>query len=94
MECGSNVENVKTAMASFCRMLERKTLSNLVHVSPINGCVAIKPRFHIRLKCCQSGLSDCQGITLVPVLGMTEDLELDGLSKFEKQQGSALQWVG
>ena len=49
MERGSNVENVKTAMASFDRVLERKTLSDLVHVSPIDGCVAIKPRFDIGL---------------------------------------------
>ncbi len=30
MECSSNVENVKTAMASFDRVLKRQTLSDLV----------------------------------------------------------------
>jgi hypothetical protein len=50
MERGSNVENIKTAMARFGCVLERKTLSDLVHVSPIDGRMAIKPRFNIRLK--------------------------------------------
>ena len=47
MECGSNMKNVKTAMASFDRVLERKAPSDLVHIRPIDCCMTIKSRLHI-----------------------------------------------
>lgn len=74
-------------------MLICKAFSDLMNVRPIDRCVTIKSRLHIRLKCRSSGLRYGQCIALISILGMTEDLKLDGLSKLEKQERSAFKWI-